>query len=90
MKSCRLALAGIALLLGFLPSALSQPALHQILKNGPNDKRINIVFLSEGYTEAELGQFLDDAGTILDHLLSTAPFNDYPDSTDATEIANAL
>ena len=89
MKSCRLALAGIALLLGFLPSALSQPALHQILKNGPNDKRINIVFLSEGYTEAELGQFLDDAGTILDHLLSTAPFNDYPGFYNAFAISVA-
>ena len=89
MRTCRFASVGIALLLGFLPSAFSQPTVQQILRNGPNDKRINIVFFSEGYTTAQLGQFLNDAGTILNNLLGTAPFNEYPGYYNAFAISVA-
>ena len=34
-----------------------EATMQQILTNGPTDKRINIVLLSEGYTATELDQF---------------------------------
>ncbi|MEO8428025.1 MAG: M64 family metallopeptidase, partial [Verrucomicrobiota bacterium] len=54
-----------------------EATMQQILANGPNDKRINIVMLSEGYTTDELEQFPIDAQNYLDHLLATPPFDEY-------------
>jgi hypothetical protein len=68
-----------SLLLLLWPSArvFSQATITQILSNGPATNRINIVFLSEGYTASQLGQFTNDAKTILNYILSTPPFDAY-------------
>src|SRR5260370_42631072 len=42
-------------------SLLAQPSLTTILSNGPGSNRFNIVFVSEGYTSAQLPQFRTDA-----------------------------
>ena len=57
--------------------AFCEATMQQILTNGPTDKRINIVILSEGYTAAQLDQFSIDAERYLDHLLATPPFDEY-------------
>ena len=78
MRSRCLALAWMGLLLCLVPRAFSQPTLVQILGNGPTAKRINIVFLAEGYTAAQAGQFADDAMRVLDSMLNTRPLQEYP------------
>jgi IgA peptidase M64 len=59
------------------PRAFSQATIQQILTNGPTSQRLNIVFLSEGYTSSQLGQFTNDAKNVLNTLLGTPPFNEY-------------
>src|SRR5688500_16306106 len=54
-----------------------QATMQQILTNGPTDKRINIVMLSECYTSGELERFSTDAERYLNHLLATPPFDEY-------------
>ena len=54
-----------------------EATMQQILTNGPTDKRINIVVLSEGYTTADLERFPIDAERYLNHLLATPPFDEY-------------
>lgn len=41
--------------------------------------QLDIVFLAEGYTMAEMPKFLDDARRISDYFLSVAPFSEYPE-----------
>ena len=48
-----------------------------IVTSGANDKRINLVFLSDGYTASELDQFITDATNFSNSLLSQSPFNEY-------------
>ena len=67
---------GLALLL-FTPCVFSQGVITQVLSNGPTAKRINIVFLSEGYLQSQTNQFATNARTVLNNLLATPPFNAY-------------
>lgn len=69
--------------------AFCQATLQQILTNGPTNKRINIVFLSEGYTAAQLEQFSIDAERYLNHLLATPPFDEYSSYFNAFTISVA-
>ncbi|MBK6948421.1 MAG: T9SS type A sorting domain-containing protein [Haliscomenobacter sp.] len=48
-----------------------------IQKNGPDSTRINLVMLSDGYTQDQLTQYLKDAGTVADKLFQTTPFKEY-------------
>ncbi|MFZ6011503.1 MAG: M64 family metallopeptidase [Bacteroidota bacterium] len=48
-----------------------------LFKNGDVDKRINLVFLSDGYQAHELGQYLSDVNAILNDLFSQSPFKEY-------------
>lgn len=58
-------------------SAHSQGVLTQIMDNGPTDKRLNVVFLSEGYTIAESSQFTADANDLMTTMFSRQPFEAY-------------
>jgi len=58
--------------------ALSQGTLNLIRDNGPADKRLNIVILSEGYTFSESALFDADAAALAGQLLdSTVPYSEY-------------
>lgn len=48
-----------------------------LVKNGPINKRINLVIMGDGYTTAEMGQFITNATTLSTYLLNTSPFNNY-------------
>jgi len=77
MKSFRVLFCYVSMLLWSSARVFSQATITQILSNGPTTNRINMVFLSEGYTASQLGQFTNDAKTILNYILSTPPFNAY-------------
>ena len=66
-----------ALLLLCGSTLLAQPSLTTLLSNGPGSNRVNIVFLSEGYTAAQLGRFQADATNALNALLARPPFGEY-------------
>ena len=51
--------------------------VNEIVINGPDDKRLNIVFLSEGYTLSEMEQFNQDVVSTIDQLFSTSPYQEY-------------
>ena len=70
MKSRYGCIFGMTLLM-LAPRALSQGMLSQILTSGPTDKRINIVFLAEGYLQNQTNQFAANARTLLNNLLGT-------------------
>lgn len=48
-----------------------------INKTGPLDKRINLVYLADGYTATEQGKFLTDVIVINNKLFNTVPFKEY-------------
>jgi len=56
---------------------LSQGTLTQIPNNGPNDKRINFVILSEGYTISQKYDFNIDAVNLLNYILNKSPYDQY-------------
>ncbi len=70
-------------LLSFILILLSAPVMAQefevetIARTGDDDKRINLVFLSDGYQEHELNKFKTDARLILLELFLTSPFKEY-------------
>jgi hypothetical protein len=45
--------------------------------NGPHDRRINIVFLAEGYTSMEMSKFGVDVQRALTGLFNTPPYREY-------------
>lgn len=79
---------GLALALGLLAACAQAPAqtVATIASNGPAANRINLVFLAEGYTSAQQGQFFADAGTALTNLLAAPPFNRYRQCFNAAGI----
>jgi len=73
-----------------LPRAASaQASITQLLNNGPDDKRINILFVSEGYTQSQLPRFQSDAGTVLTKLINTIPYKEYASFFNAYAISIA-
>ncbi|WP_067147308.1 T9SS type A sorting domain-containing protein [Pseudotamlana agarivorans] len=49
-----------------------------VIKNsGDDDKKINIVILSEGYQAGELDKFISDATTFTNRIFNTSPFKEY-------------
>jgi len=77
MKSSRVLLCCVCVWLLSCARVFSQATLTQILSNGPPANCINIVFLSEGYTAAQLGQFTNDAKAFLNGLQAEPPFDAY-------------
>ncbi len=67
-------------------SASSQGVLNKILDNGPKNKRINIVFLGDGYTSAQQSQFDADATSFLNYLFTIEPFDNYENYYNAYTI----
>ncbi|GAB5524514.1 MAG: hypothetical protein Roseis2KO_23860 [Roseivirga sp.] len=70
-------------LLSFILILLSASVMAQefevetIARTGDDDKRINLVFLSDGYQEHELNKFKTDVRLILLELFLTTPFKEY-------------
>ncbi|MDO7170772.1 M64 family metallopeptidase [Mariniflexile sp. AS56] len=48
-----------------------------IKNSGDNDKRINLIILSEGYQMSELAQFKTDATGFVNKMFSQSPFKEY-------------
>ncbi|MFE3494593.1 M64 family metallopeptidase [Streptomyces sp. NPDC059175] len=87
-RAVALGIAGALLSSGFLgatPSAsaaVAEPVNEHarvvpVQTTGPTDKRFNLVFLGDGYTVDELGEFRADVGRHLGMLWSIEPFASY-------------
>jgi len=48
-----------------------------LVKNGPIDKRINLVILGDGFTTAQMPQFINSATSLTNYLLNASPFSNY-------------
>lgn len=53
--------------------------VESIMVSGDDDKRINLVILSEGYQNGELNQFITDATSFTNDLFNQSPFSAYVD-----------
>ena len=60
--------------------------MQTILTNGPVSNRLNVVLLSEGYTSAQLTQFLVDATNAVNELLAHQPYQEYSNYFNAFAI----
>ncbi len=89
-SSYHLRLYGVCVfLLLFQTWSFAQGTVQQILNNGPTAKRINIVFLSEGYTDSQLSRFIKDATNDLNSFLNTSPNSAYKNFFNAFTISIA-
>jgi hypothetical protein len=52
-----------------------EPDLTYIYYNGEPAKKVDLVFISEGYADSERQKFLDDSGKMTEYLFSVSPFN---------------
>lgn len=48
-----------------------------IIENGSRDKRINMVVLGDGFTDAQQADFVTNATTLVNYIFSKAPFAQY-------------
>ncbi len=71
---------------GVVPEAAGQASMQTILTNGPVSNRLNVVVLSEGYTSAQLAQFLVDATNAVNALLAHQPYQEYSNYFNAFAI----
>ncbi|NCQ10931.1 MAG: T9SS type A sorting domain-containing protein [Bacteroidetes bacterium] len=51
--------------------------LRLLLENGPLEKRINLVFLSEAWLEGERESFFEEARRMADSILAISPYKEY-------------
>ena len=63
--------------LGGMGGQLEAQTFHTLLSNGPAANRVNMVVLSEGYTSAQLPQFLSDATNLMSNFLAEEPYQEY-------------
>lgn len=79
MNRNRFVISLLALILFCLQiqKAHTQGTIEQIFTSGATDKRINLVFLSEGYTDSQLPRYIINAKNMWSSLRSTQPFSDY-------------
>lgn len=59
-----------------VPSA-AQYTVHSLHESGPPAERFTFLLISEGYTEAELPAFIEDARRVMDDFFGTSPFDAY-------------
>lgn len=48
-----------------------------IIQNGPNDKRINMVVLGDGFTAAQQTDFVTNATNLVNYIFTKAPYSQY-------------
>ena len=48
-----------------------------IMVNGSQDSRVNIVFLGDGYTAQEMSSYINDVEEVVDGLFNTVPYSNY-------------
>lgn len=48
-----------------------------VLNNGPSDKKVDIVFIAEGYTKDEMNKFKSDIERFSDNIFSYSPYKEY-------------
>lgn len=48
-----------------------------VVLSGPNEKRINFVFLSDGYQQHELDKFIKDVAAVSSYFFSQSPLKEY-------------
>ena len=60
-----------------LTATYAQFDVETIKLSGDNDKRINLVILSEGYQDGELNQFVTDATGFSNEMFNQSPFSEY-------------
>ncbi len=75
MKTICLAVAAVCLFT--LQLAAQSSSVQVVEENGPRGTRINIVFLSEGYTAAQLPQFATHVNNAVTYLFSREPWRQY-------------
>lgn len=75
--------------MSLLAAVATAQTSHTILTNGPAANHVNIVLLSEGYTQSQLPAFLADATNAVDQLFSQSPYREYKSYFNATAIAVA-
>ena len=81
-----LAASFVALL--FLASALHAEVfdVNELLVTGPTERRVNIVFLAEGYRETEMATFEMDVLEVLDGLFAESPYREYQNFFNAYSV----
>ncbi|MEC5157907.1 M64 family metallopeptidase [Chryseobacterium sp. MP_3.2] len=48
-----------------------------LIQNGPNDKRINMVVLGDGFTATQQSDFVTNATSLVNYIFNKAPFSQY-------------
>lgn len=69
--------------------ACGQTNFYTIITNGPASNRLNVVFLSEGYTSGQFAQFLGHVTNTANILLTNLPFAEYRSYFNVCAIAVA-
>jgi hypothetical protein len=69
--------------------ASAQTNFHALIANGPASNRLNLVFLSEGYTSEQFQQFFTHATNTAAILLTNQPFAEYQSYFNVCAIAVA-
>ena len=60
-----------------LPAAAAGEPVDLVRGNGPDENRVNIVVLGDGYTQGEIDKYADDVEVLLTRLFAEQPFADY-------------
>jgi hypothetical protein len=48
-----------------------------IFKNGPDEQRINLVFLPDGYLSSDMTKFVSDVNSVVNEIFGQSPFKEY-------------
>ena len=67
----------LLIFIGLGPASAPAAIFSTIVTNGPTTNRVNLVFLSEGYTSGQMVNFLNDATNAANAFLTAEPYAEY-------------
>lgn len=67
----------VALLVLYSTTAAQKFPVNTLVDNGPRDKRVNIVFLGDGYQITEMQKFNNDVAKTVNYIFNEKPFAEY-------------
>lgn len=60
-----------------LPATVAAEPVDLVRGNGPDENRVNVVVLGDGYAQGEIDKYADDVEVLLTELFAEQPFADY-------------
>ncbi len=80
MKNLKLLLMFATIMLQTLHIHAQSFPVETIMENGASNEKVNFLFMGDGYTSAQMGQYISDVNNVVNEFFTQAPFDNISSS----------